>query len=298
MAPTPNPHAKIPSENFLVDGEHILYDDTPTIDLDQDLKGGFLTKTLPLSPEPYMRERMRDSSIASYSSPMKIGQPIVGTGLVVVLRSEKEGVKAGDYMLGYTPWEAYTLQPYVDARVDFKGFPSYTFDMDLLALQTVPSPIGFPWQLYCSCLGVPGFAAFVGLDKFGDVEAGKTIYVSSGASGLGSVVIQLAKNKGLKVIGSASSDEKVAFMRSIGADVAFNYKKSSVQQELKNHGPIDVYFDNVGGEQLEAAIDNMNLQGRIIACGAISEYNRDFAVATGGYWWLIFSGPDDSLWVN
>ncbi|KAJ7135918.1 hypothetical protein C8R44DRAFT_662176 [Mycena epipterygia] len=277
MAPTPNPrilYAKVPADTFLVAGEHIVYDETPTIDLDQDLKGGFLTKTLLLSPEPYMRERMRDPSIPSYSSPMKVGQPIVGNGLVLVLRSEKEGVKAGDYMVGFTPWEAYTVQPYIDARVDFKGFPSYTFDMDSLALQPVPNPGGaFPWRSFCSCLGLSGITAFVGLDKFGDAKPGETIYVSSGASGVGSMVIQLAKIKGLKVIGSASTDEKVAYMRSIGADAAFNYKKSSVQDELKAHGPIDIYFDNVCGDQLEAAIDNMNQGGRVIACGAISEYN-------------------------
>ncbi|KAJ7439067.1 hypothetical protein B0H11DRAFT_2103251 [Mycena galericulata] len=277
MVLTPNPrilYAKIPAETFLVAGEHIVYDATPTIDLDQDLKGGFLTKTLLLSPEPYMRERMRDPSILSYSTPMKVGQPIVGTGLVIVLRSEKEGVKAGDYMLGYTPWEAYTVQPYVDARVDFKGFPSYTFDMDSLVLQPVPNPSGaFPWRSFCSCLGVPGFTAFVALDKFADAKPGETIYVSSGASGVGSMVIQLAKIKGLKVIASASTDKKVEYMRSIGADAAFNYKTSSVQDELKAHGPIDIYYDNVGGEQLEVAIDNMNMNGRVIVCGAISEYN-------------------------
>ncbi|KAJ7715692.1 hypothetical protein B0H16DRAFT_1452672 [Mycena metata] len=128
---------------------------------------------------------------------------------------------------------------------------------------------------------MPGFTGFVGLEKFGDAKArndaaqGETIYVSSGASGVGSMVIQLAKIKGLKVIASAGSDEKVEYMQSIGADASFNYKKSdsALQDELKAHGPIDIYFDNVGGKHLEVALDNMNLNGRVIACGAISEYN-------------------------
>ncbi|KAJ7034859.1 hypothetical protein C8F04DRAFT_1001500 [Mycena alexandri] len=281
MAPIPNPRilfTKAPvAGNFLVEGENIVYEKSPTIDLDQKLESGqFLTKTLLLSPEPYMRDRMRDPSRSSYGTPMKLGQPIVGNGLVLVLRSEKEGIKAGDYMCGFTPWEAYTVQPYVDARVEFKGFAPGTLDMDTLSLHQVSNPgSAFPWRTFCNALGMPGFTGFVGFEKFGDAKPGETIYVSSGASGVGSMVIQLAKIKGLKVIASAGSDEKVEYMRTIGADAPFNYKRSNsaLQDELKAHGPIDIYFDNVGGEHLEAALDNMNLNGRVIACGAISEYN-------------------------
>ncbi|KAJ7462119.1 hypothetical protein FB451DRAFT_1353065 [Mycena latifolia] len=277
MAPTPNPRvilAKNPGYELPVAGKHIVFDSSPTIDLDLKLNGGFLTKTLLLSPEPYMRERLRDSSIESYSTPMKVGQPLVGFGLVLVLRSEKEGVKAGDYMYGFTPWEAYTLQPYMDARIEYTDFPAYTFDMDSLVLQTVPNPQGaFPWTRYCSCLGAPGLTAFIGLERLADAKAGQTVYVSSGASGVGSMVIQLCKLKGLKTIGSASTDAKVEFMRSVGADVAFNYKTTPVAAALAEHGPIDLFFDNVGGEQLETALENMNMNGRVISCGAIAEYN-------------------------
>ncbi|KAJ7118541.1 hypothetical protein C8R43DRAFT_1137280 [Mycena crocata] len=277
MAPALNPRvilAKIPGDGLPVAGEHLVYDPAPTIDLDLKLNGGFLTKTLLLSPEPYMRERLRDPSIPSYSTPMKVGQPLVGFGLVVVLRSERNGVNAGDHMYGFTPWEVYTLQPYMEARVDYKDFPNYTFDMDSMHLQKVPDPQGaFPWTRYCSCLGTPGLTAFVGLERIGEAKAGQTIYVSSGASGVGSMVIQLCKFKGLKTIASASTDAKVEFMRSIGADVAFNYKTTSVAAVLAEHGPIDLFFDNVGGYQLEAALDNMNMNGRVICCGYISEYN-------------------------
>ncbi|KAJ7839151.1 hypothetical protein B0H14DRAFT_2787905 [Mycena olivaceomarginata] len=278
MAPTPNPrllYAKIPSEELPVAGEHLVFDPKPTIDLDVELKSGqFLTKTLLLSPEPFMRERLRDPSIISYSTPMVLGQPLVGFGLVVVVRSEKEGVKAGDHMFGFTPWEHYTVQPYVDARVDYKGYPAYTFDMDLLVLQPVPDPQGaFPWTAYVTALGCPALTAFIGVEKLSGAKKGETIYVSAGASGVGSIVIQLCKIKGLKVIASAGSDSKVEFLRSIGADVAFNYKTTPVAKALKEHGPLDLYFDNVCGEQLEAAIDNMNMNGRVLCCGAISEYN-------------------------
>ncbi|KAF7332653.1 ADH-zinc-N domain-containing protein [Mycena kentingensis (nom. inval.)] len=280
MAPTPNPrvlYAKIPSPGPLVPGEHLVYDASPTIDLDVQLNGGFLTKTLLLSPEPYMRERMRDVTIPSYSSPMVVGQPLVGFGLVQVLRSEKEGIKAGDYMYGFTPWEYYTVQPYVDGRFDFSAakFPPYTFDMDSFVLQPVPNPQGaFPWSRFCSVLGTPGYSAFIGLESVApDMRAGETIYVSSGASGVGSMVVQLCKARGLRVIASASGDKKVEYIRSLGADVAFNYTTTPVGEALAAHGPLNYFWDNVCGEQLEAAIQNMALNGVIIMCGAISEYN-------------------------
>nr|GAT49637.1 predicted protein [Mycena chlorophos] len=142
-------YAKVPGLGPLVAGEHLVYVPAPTIDLDAPLRGGFLTKTLLLSPEPFMRERLRDPAILTYSTPMVVGQPLVGFGLVQVLRSEKEGVKAGDYMYGFTPWERYTVQPYVDARFDFASvdYPSYTVDMDTLVLQPVLGPLGaFPWS--------------------------------------------------------------------------------------------------------------------------------------------------------
>nr|GAT55602.1 predicted protein [Mycena chlorophos] len=192
MSPIPNPrvlYAKVPGPGPLVAGEHLVYDSAPTIDLDGPLRGGFLTKTLLLSPEPFMRERLRDPSVLTYSTPMVVGQPLVGFGLVQVLRSEKDGVKAGDYMYGFTPWERYTVQPYVDARFDFASanYPSYTFDMDSLVLQPVPDPLGaFPWSRFASVLGTPGLTAFVGLESVApDMKAGQTIYVSSGASGVG-----------------------------------------------------------------------------------------------------------------
>ncbi|KAF7305268.1 ADH-zinc-N domain-containing protein [Mycena chlorophos] len=280
MSPTPNPrvlYAKVPPPGPLIAGEHLVYESTPTIDLDAPLNGGFLTKTLFLSPEPFMRERMRDPSILTYSTPMVVGQPIVGFGLVQVLRSEKEGVTAGEYMYGFTPWEHYTVQPYVDARFDFKSsnYPPYTFDMDTLVLQPVPNPHGaFPWTSFASVLGTPGLTAFVGLESIArDMKAGQTIYVSSGASGVGSMVIQLCKLKGLRVIASAGSDSKVEYIRSLGADVAFNYKTTPALTALAEHGPLDFHWDNVCGEQLEDAIQNMAFNGVIIACGAISEYN-------------------------
>ncbi|KAJ6627985.1 hypothetical protein B0H10DRAFT_2281963 [Mycena sp. CBHHK59/15] len=258
---TPNPQivfAKRPGTGLPVPGEHLVYDGSRSIDLDSvPLNGGFLTKTLMLSPEPFLRERMRDLSVQSYSTHAVVGAPMVGFGLVLVLRSEKEGPSfnflhfvPSDHLYGLTHWEAFTVQPYV------------------------PDPNGaYPWSRYFSALGGPGLTAFCGLEAYADAKKGETIYISSGASGVGSVLIQLAKVKGLRVIASAGSDTKVEYMRSLGADVPFNYKTTPVAAALKEHGPLDIFWDNVGGETVEAALEYSRSRVRFIMCGSISEYN-------------------------
>ncbi|KAJ7318357.1 hypothetical protein DFH08DRAFT_669966, partial [Mycena albidolilacea] len=200
------------------------------------------------SPEPYMRERLRDPSIIGYSTAMKVGQACMQAyGLWVGSRPsfQQDGVKAGDYMYGFTTWEAYTVQPY-----------------------RVPDPEGaFPWAKYVGCLGTPGLTAFIGLERVAGTKPGQTIYVSSGASGMGSMVIQLCENKGLTVIASAGTDAKANYLLSLDADVAFNYKTAPVAAVLQEHRPIVLFWENVGGAQLEAALDSP------LCCGAIAEYN-------------------------
>ncbi|KAG8767202.1 hypothetical protein FRC12_006393 [Ceratobasidium sp. 428] len=115
--------------------------------------------------------------------------------------------------------------------------------------------------------------AFYGFEMVAKPKAGEVMYVSSGASAVGSLVVQLAKAKGVKVIASASSEDKIRFLKSIGADVAFNYKTDSVADVLAKEGPIDLYWDNVGGSTLEAALDAFNYDGRVVVCGAASGYN-------------------------
>ncbi|KAJ6489172.1 hypothetical protein C8R47DRAFT_978193 [Mycena vitilis] len=254
---TENPRvvfAKRPGTGFPVPGEHVVYDEkSQSIDLDAvPLNGGFLTKTLMLSPEPFMRERMRDPSVSSYSTHSPLGEPLVSFALVVVLRSEKEGKLwlSAEHLYGMSPWQLYTVQPYIE---DPQG--------------------AFPWSRYLSILGVPGLSAFCGFEGCADAKSGETIYVSAGASAVGVAVIQLAKAKGLKVIASAGADSKVDYMRSLGADVAFNYKKTPIADVLKEHGPLDIYWDNVGGEAVELAIEYSRLHARLVMCGCISEYN-------------------------
>ncbi|KAG6860416.1 hypothetical protein C0995_011410 [Termitomyces sp. Mi166 len=253
-------------------GQHVILDNSRTIDLDNvPLKGGFLTKTLILSPEPSIRERMRDPNIDSYTTTFTVGAPLIGPGLVVVLRSEKEGIKPGDYMYGQTPWEAYTVQPYTEGRVAFdpKEWAPHTFDMDSLALQVVPNPDGmYPLSKYISLLGTPGLTGFVGF--YGLVEAKHVVKLTSY---LRSMVVQLAKLEGMKVIASVGSDAKVEYVRSLGADVVFNYKRESYDSVLQQHGPIHVFWDNVGGEALDAALEALVPMSRAIICGAVSTDN-------------------------
>ncbi|KAJ7638420.1 hypothetical protein FB45DRAFT_902792 [Roridomyces roridus] len=283
----PNPRImfmKRPGDGPPVIGEHITLDTSRSIDLDNvPLNGGYLSKTLLISPEPATRERMRDTKTPSYTTTLPLGKPVVGFGLVVVLRSEKDGIKPGDHLYGMTPFEAYTVQPYVEglcqySRVDASRLIPVnghqdTFDMDSLALQVVPDPQGaFPWTRYCGILGVPGLSAFAGFEVYANAKEGETIYVSSGAGGVGSLVVQLAKMKGMKVIASAGSDDKVEYMKKLGADIAFNYKTTPVAEVL-GENPLDLYWDNVGGSQLEAAIDALKVHGRVIACGSSGDYN-------------------------
>ncbi|KAJ7242358.1 hypothetical protein B0H12DRAFT_1132438 [Mycena haematopus] len=276
---TENPRVvfvKRPGTGIPVPGEHVVFERSRSIDLDGvSLNGGFLTKTLMLSPEPFMRERMRDLCVPSYSTHAVLGEPLVSFGLVVVLRSEKEGINAGDHLYGLTTWEAYTVQPYIEGRAKYNPAeaPDYTYDVDALSLQVVPDPKGaFPWTRYFTVLGAPGLTAFCGFEGCADPKAGETIYVSSGASAVGIVVVQLAKAKGLKVIASAGADSKVEYMRALGADVAFNYKTTPIVEVLKKYGPLDIYWDNVGGRTVETAIEYSRLHARLIMCGSISEY--------------------------
>jgi NADPH-dependent curcumin reductase CurA len=142
-----------------------------------------------------------------------------------------------------------------------------------------------PPQAYLGVLGMPGLTAYVGLLDIGRPQAGDTVFVSAAAGAVGSVVCQIAKLKGCHVVGSAGLADKVHWLREVaGVDAAFNYKTvDSLTAELGKHCPrgIDVYFENVGGTHLEAALEHMNMHGRIVLCGMISQYND----ATG------FSGP-------
>ncbi|EUC63197.1 alcohol dehydrogenase, partial [Rhizoctonia solani AG-3 Rhs1AP] len=257
MAPTTNGSAtfnEVPERS--VHNNTIAYNKT-SIDIDDvALNGGILAKTLYLSIDPHMRLWMNDTKDAATGPGYDLGKPIWGIGLASVVRSDKEGVSPGDiiYVQIY-PFQEYNI---------------LSADTPLRVIHPEP---GVPLSAYVNVLGMPGQTAFYGLEMIGNPKAGETIYVSAGAGTVGSLVAQLAKAKGLKVIASAGSNDKVEAMKRMGVDVAFNYKTADVADVLVKEGPIDIYWDHIGGPQLEAAIGACNLYARIIVCGALLAFN-------------------------
>jgi NADPH-dependent curcumin reductase CurA len=206
-----------------------------------------------MSVEPYMRGRMNDAK--SYVPPFAVGEPLSGAAIGTVIASNVPEVPFGATVLHDKGWREFAVVPAKAARV---------IDTSLV-----------PAETYLGALGGPGFTAWVGLRIIAEVKAGETIFVSGAAGAVGSMAVQLAKRWGLRVIGSASSPEKARVVREeFGADAAFDYHDGAFKA-LRSAAPdgIDVYFDNVGGEQLEAAISATRDHARIVLCGAVSQYN-------------------------
>ncbi|MFD6751737.1 NADP-dependent oxidoreductase, partial [Streptomyces anthocyanicus] len=179
-----------------------------------------------------------------------------------VVASNAEGIAVGDHVLHFLGWREYAV---VDAKQAVKVDPEAA-----------------PLSTYLGVLGMTGLTAYAGLLRVADFKEGDAVFVSGAAGAVGSQVGQIAKLKGAsRVIGSAGSDEKVKLLvDEYGFDAAFNYKNGPVSQQLREAAPdgIDVYFDNVGGDHLEAAIGSLNRDGRIAICGMISVYNSTEAV--------------------
>jgi len=234
-------------------GKDFKYETTMSIDLDEvPLVGGFLTKTLYLSVDPYMRNRMKEGA-------WPLGSVFEGYGISEVVRSEVEQFKKGDILYGFLPFEHYTVHQPSEATSG--------------KYRVLKNEEGLPLSVYIGIAGMPGKTGYYGLNAIGEPKKGESIFVSTAAGPVGQVVCQLAKSYGLRVLGSAGSDEKVAFLRDTLGIEAFNYKTTSTAEELKKFGGLDIYWDNVGGETLENALAVMNSKGRIIVCGHISVYN-------------------------
>ncbi|KAG7087249.1 hypothetical protein E1B28_013230 [Marasmius oreades] len=215
--------------------------------------GGFLIKSLYFSIDPSLRSRL--------GLVFQEGETIFNWGIGVVLRSEHPEVKFGDRIEGVFNFEEYTI------RYGMKG------DTAAQCLTRVENRHKLPWSVFVGAIGISGKTAYYGWKEFSHAKAGEVVYVSTGAGAVGSIVIQLAKRDGLKVIASAGSEEKVKLLKDIGVDVAFNYKTTKTSDVLQKEGPIDIYWDNVGGEMLESSLDASSNGARIIICGAISGYN-------------------------
>ncbi|KXH34100.1 zinc-binding dehydrogenase [Colletotrichum salicis] len=263
MAPTPNKSfifKQVP-KGLPVAGQDLVTEDRP-IDLEQDLNGGILIKVLYSSFDPYMRGRMRPAEAGkSYIPPFEQGAVIVSSIVARVERSDAAQFAAGDLITSFMgPNAEY-------AAIPAKFLPGFF---------KVPNTHNVDLPLFVGALGMPGMTAYEGFYEIGKPKKGETIFVSSAAGAVGQIVGQLAKAEGVKVIGSVGSDEKLDFITNeLGFDAGFNYKTESPHDALKRLAPqgIDMYFENVGGDHLEAALESFNQQGRIIGCGMISDYN-------------------------
>ena len=219
--------------------------DAPEATLDD---GDVLIRNVYVSVDPYMRSRM--SGIRTYVGPYEVGEPIDGGAVGRVVESRHPGFAEGDWVLSMLGWRETGVVP---------GDHLRKLDPELA-----------PPSAALGVLGMPGLTAWVGLVDIGAVQEGETLYVSGAAGAVGSAAVQIAKQKGLRVIGSAGSAEKVEWLRSRGVE-GFDYHETALKDALADG--IDVYFDNVGGEQLEGALNALRPFGRVIACGAISRYN-------------------------
>ncbi|CAM3496426.1 NADP-dependent oxidoreductase [Dermacoccus barathri] len=220
--------------------------------------GELLVRNVVMSVDPYMRGRMND--VKSYVPPFQIDEPLDGGAVGEVVESQADGFAAGDLVLHGLGWRDLAVVPAKGAR---------KVEREIDGVEISPST-------YLGVLGMPGITAYGGLLRTAEFKPGDAVFVSGAAGAVGSLVGQIAKLEGAsRVIGSAGSPEKVERAKESGFDAAFNYKDGDVRRQLKDAAPdgIDVYFDNVGGDHLEAAISAMNLGGRIALCGAIAQYN-------------------------
>ena len=214
-----------------------------------------LVRNLVMSVDPYMRGRMNEGR--SYVPAFEVGKPLEGGAVGDVIESRAPEFQPGDVVTSNFGWREYfTASP--------KGLHRISREIQ-------------PLSAYLGVLGMTGMTAWAGLNLV-DVKAGDIIFISGAAGAVGNVAGQLAKLRGCRVIGSAGSAEKVRVLQDeCGFDAAFNYKTGPTLDQLNRIAPdgIDVYFDNVGGESLEAALSTLRVHGRIIACGGISSYNDE-----------------------
>lgn len=230
-----------------------------TVPAKSPAEGEVLVRNLWMSVDPYMRGRMYDRP--SYVPPFDLGKVLQGGAVGEVLESHSDSFKPGDLVESMFGWR--------------EGFTS-----PASALTKLPQSGTAP-QAFLGVLGMPGLTAYAGLLEIGKPQAGQTVFVSGAAGAVGSLVCQIAKIKGCTVVGTAGSDKKCAWLRDAGIDQAVNYRTAEKQGGLLNAmraaapNGINVYFDNVGGEHLEVALELAQPLARFVECGMISRYNDE-----------------------
>lgn len=227
-----------------------------TVDVPAPAAGEVQVRNLYMSVDPYMRGRMIDRP--SYAPPFQLGVAMGGGAVGRVTASNDPAFKEGDLVQSMAAWRELYNAP-------------------AASLQKIPD-LGIPPQAFIGVAGMPGMTAYVGLLKIAELKEGDVVFVSAAAGAVGSVVCQIAKLKGCTVIGSAGGEAKCAFLKEIGVDEVIDYKKETdLTPALLRAAPkgIDVYFDNVGGPHLDAALAAAKPFARFALCGMISGYNAE-----------------------
>lgn len=246
-------------DGWPVPGQDLAVEDQG-FDLEAELpQGSITTQNLYASFDPYQRGRMKDSNTKSYFPPFKIGEPITNSVVAKVLKSANSKFKKGDLVIGMMPIAEYSIISADTANSMVRKLDN-KHQLDL--------------KIFLGALGMSGLTAYSSLYAIGEPKKGETIFISAASGAVGQVVGQLAKHEGLTVIGSVGSDEKLDFiLKDLKFDHGFNYKKENPAEALTRIAPdgIDIYYENVGGEQLDAALDAMTNHGRIGKCPPIGQ---------------------------
>ena len=255
---------KAPTE-YPVFGEHFKLEQRP-YDIDESSleDGDFVVKILYSSIDPYQRGRMRDPSVKSYFPGFQYGKPMDNHGVGRVTKSKSTKFPEGSLVFGPgLPWAEYAL---------VKGKLAEMFNFKKLE-----NELNLPLQHYVGAIGMPGMTAYASYYEIAEAKKGETIFISAASGAVGQIVGQIAKREGLRVVGSAGTDDKVKFLKDeLNFDEAFNYKSEpNTADTLRKYCPdgIDVYFENVGGATLDSVLQTANDHARIIACGMVSQYN-------------------------
>ncbi|TQI81121.1 hypothetical protein FHU10_3977 [Serratia fonticola] len=238
------PHGEPKAENFRLE----------TAPIPQPAAGQVLLRTIYLSLDPYMRGRMSDAP--SYAPPVQIGQVMVGGTVSRVQASQHPDYKPGDWVLGYDGWQEYALS-------------------DGTGLRNLGAKLEHPSRLL-GVLGMPGFTAYMGLLDIGQPQPGETVVVAAASGAVGSVVGQVAKLKGCRVVGVAGGAEKCRYVvEELGFDACIDHRSADFPAQLAAACPqgIDIYYENVGGAVFDAVIPLLNAKARIPVCGIIAQYN-------------------------
>ncbi|KAE8149417.1 hypothetical protein BDV25DRAFT_156328 [Aspergillus avenaceus] len=248
-------------QGYPVVGQDIVVENVSVDPSSPAPENGVVLQSVYTSFDPYMRGRMRSAESKSYAPAFPLNQPIDSRTIAKVLRSNNSKFKEGDLVIGFVPVQEYIV---LDSQ-------------NVARISALENPLGIEdIRVFLGALGMPGLTAYSSLYEIGKPKKGETIFVSAASGAVGQLVGQLAKHEGLKVIGSVGSDEKLEYItKELKFDGGFNYKNEKPADALRRLAPegIDIYYENVGGEHLEAALDALNNFGRVVVCGLISQYN-------------------------